>query len=228
MLQRLNPLRGCPVFALDGDIGAVKDFYFDDDTWTIRYVVADTGTWLQGRRVLIPLSALHEPDWHQRRIPVRLTREQVRNSPDVETQRPVSRQAEAASLKYYGYPYYWGGPALWGAVGAPSLMAGLPVQPMAIEAPSDERDTHLRSCAEVTGYHVRATDGEIGHVDDFVIDPGTWSIAHLLLDTSNWIGGKSVLIAPASIQKISWSDRTVAVSLSRNAVGRSPEPDFVR
>lgn len=99
MLQRRNPLRGGPVFAVDGDVGAIRDFFFDDDTWTIRYVVADTGTWLQGRRVLIPLSALHEPDWDQRRIPVRLTREQVRNSPDVETQRPVSRQAEAAACR---------------------------------------------------------------------------------------------------------------------------------
>lgn len=228
MLQRLNPLRGGPVLALDGDVGAIKDFYFDDDTWTIRYVVVDTGTWLQGRLVLIPLSALHEPDWEQRRIPVRLTREQVRQSPDIDTHRPVSRQAEMTSLSYYGYPYYWGGPALWGPVGAPSLIAGHPNEPMPAAPPQDERDTHLRSCAEVTGYHVRASDGEIGHVDDWVIDPKTWSVAHLLLDTSNWIGGKAVLIAPAAIRQISWPDRRVEVSLSRDAVARSPEPEFVR
>jgi hypothetical protein len=115
---------------------------------------------------------------------VRLTPEQVRNSPDVDTQRPMSRQPEAAALSSYGYPYYRRGPALRGPVGAPSLIAALPVQEMAAEPP-DQRDTHFRSCAEVKGYHVRATDGEIGHVDDFLVEPTTWSIAQLLLDTAS-------------------------------------------
>jgi hypothetical protein len=96
--QRLNRLRGGPVHALDGDIGTIADFYFDDDTWTVRYVVVDTGQWLRGRLVLIPLWALHLPDWDQARIPVRLTRQQVEHSPDIDTHRPVSRQVEAGSL----------------------------------------------------------------------------------------------------------------------------------
>jgi hypothetical protein len=222
--QRLNRLRGGPVHALDGDIGTIVDFYFDDDTWTVRYVVVDTGKWLRGRLVLIPLWALHVPNWEQVRIPVRLTREQVEHSPDIDTHRPVSRRVEAGSLTYYGYPPYWAGPALWGVVPAPGLAADFPT-PAPTPAPpiEDERDTHLRSCREVTGYHIRARDGEIGHIDDFVIDPVTWGIQYLVIDTSNWIGGRSVLVSPTSVEGVSWPERTVEVSMSRDAVAHASE-----
>jgi uncharacterized protein YrrD len=229
--QRLNRLRGGPVHALDGDIGTVVDFYFDDDTWTVRYVVVDTGKWLRGRQVLIPLWALHTPDWDQMRIPVRITRDQVKRSPnvpDVDTHEPVSRRAEIAALTYYRYPFYWGGPLLWGTAPSPGLAADIPPS-TAYVPPIDENqhETHLRSCREVTGYHIQARDGEIGHVDDFVIDAETWGIRHLLIDTSNWIGGRSVLMSPNSIKRVSWSQRVVEVSVSREAVAHSPEAERV-
>lgn len=222
--QRVNRLRGGPVHALDGDIGTVVDFYFDDDTWTVRYVVVDTGKWLRGRLVLIPLWALHIPDWDQMRIPVRLTREQVQRSPHIDTHRPVSRRVEAVALTYYGYPHYWAGPALWGAVPAPGLVADFPAAaPSPMPPPEDQRDTHLRSCREVAGYHIRARDGEIGHVDDFVIDSVTWGIEYLVVDTSNWIGGRSVLLPPSSVDRVSWPERVVEVSMSREAVAHASE-----
>jgi uncharacterized protein YrrD len=221
-LRQLQRLVGGPVLAIDGDIGAVRDFYFDDETWTIRFVVVDTGRWLSGRTVLLPLWALHAPDWEQVRIPVKLTRSQVKSSPDVNTQLPVSRKMEAASLAYYGYPHYWGGPALWGSVPAPGLTGAPPVGPPADPATAAD-DTHLRSCREVSGYHIRARDGDIGHVDDFMIDHATWSIEQLLVDTSNWIGGRWVLVPRQSVRTISWLKRVVEVSISRDAVARSPE-----
>jgi hypothetical protein len=224
--QRLSRLRGGPVHALNGDIGTIVDFYFDEDTWTVRYIVVDTGRWLPGRQVLLPLGALLAPDFEQARIPVRLTREQVEHSPDIDTRRPVSRSAEARSLRYYGYPFYWGGSALWGMAPAPSLAADGPV-PATPLPPSpdvqDTRETHLRSCCEVTGYHIRARDGEIGHIDDFIIDAHTWAIRDLLIDTSNWIGGRWVLIAPTSVTAVSWLERTVQVGMTRDAVARSAE-----
>jgi uncharacterized protein YrrD len=222
--QRLNRLRGGPVRALDGDIGAVVDFYFDDDSWTVRYVVVDTGKWLRGRRVLIPLWALQSPDWDEVRIPVRITRDQVKHSPHVDTHEPVSRRAEVAALTYYRYPLYWRGPALWGPAPSPGLAADVPASTSYVP-PIDENqhETHLRSCREVTGYHIRARDGDIGHVDDFVIDAATWGIRYLLIDTSNWIGGRAVLISPNSITGVSWSQRVVEVSVSREAIARSPE-----
>jgi uncharacterized protein YrrD len=224
--QGLQRLIGGAVLALDGDIGAVRDFYFDEDTWTVRHVIVETGKWLHGRSVLLSLWALHAPDWEQCRIPVKLTRKQVRHSPGIDTHRPVSRKMEAASLSYYGYPLYWGGPALWGLVPAPGLTAAAP-PPSPLLPPEQGDDSHLRSCREVTGYHIRARDGEIGHIDDFFIDPDTWAIEHLLIDTSNWIGGRSVLVSPTSVQRVSWLERIVELSISRDAVARSPTPQHV-
>jgi hypothetical protein len=135
----------------------------------------------------------HAPEWTQARIPVRLTRNEVKRSPDIDTHTPVSRAAEAAALSYYGYPFYWSGPALWGTAVSPGPIAAMP-RPVSAPIAKDERDTHLRSCREVSGYHIRARDGEIGHIDDFVIDGEIWRIDHLLVDTSNWIGGRSILL----------------------------------
>jgi uncharacterized protein YrrD len=222
--QRLKPLLGGSVLALDGDVGAISDFYFDDDSWTVRYIVVDTGRWLRGRQVLVPLWALHAPDWQQARVPVRITRKQVRHSPDIDTHRPVSRRMEAAALSYYRYPAYWAGPALWGHVPAPEPTTGIASPDPDALQDTDERGTHLRSVREVTGYHIRARDGDIGHVDDFLINPDTWAIGHLLIDTSNWIGGRAALISRSDVTRVSWPDHVVEVSLSRDAVARSPEP----
>ena len=223
MLQRLNPMRGAPVQAQDGDIGEVTDFYFDDERWTVRYAVVKTGNWLSGRAVLIPLWALLAPDWVHHRIPVRLTRDQVRHSPNVDTERPVSRQMEMEALKYYQFPLYWAGPALWGPVVVPTVLSapaeGRAADPM---PPQDPAATHLRSCREVRGYHVKTRDGEQGHVDDFLIDDGSWTIEHLIVDTSNWIGGKSVLVSPGSVEAIDWSTQTIEVALSRAALMDKP------
>jgi uncharacterized protein YrrD len=229
MQMRLNPLVGGPVLALDGEVGTIRDFYFDDEMWTVRYMVVDTGAWLPGRQVLLSMWALHAPDWEQRRVPVRLTREQIRKSPDVSTQRPVSRSNEAKSLGYYGYPPYWGGPALWGPVPAPALGTLPPPPPFPVhQIEESDEENHLRSCREVTGYHLRASDGEIGHVDDLLIDAHTWRIEHLLVDTSNLIGGRHVAVPAANVESIAWAEGLVHVTLSKDAVANSPAPELHR
>jgi uncharacterized protein YrrD len=222
----LNRLRGRPIQAIDGEIGGIADFYFDDDTWTVRYLVVNTGTWLPRRQVLLPVSALlAEGDLSS--VPTRLTRDQIRRSPDIDTRQPVSRRLELHALRYYGYPMYWGGAALWGPAATPWFAAGVPPAGATIasdddvrSAEADARATHLRSCSEVAGYHIRATDGELGHVDDFVIDSETWAIGHLLIDTSNWLGGRAVLIEVSRVAAISWDDRVLSVSASRDALVR--------
>jgi sporulation protein YlmC with PRC-barrel domain len=216
MLPRLNQMRGASVQASDGDIGQVSDFYFDDESWTVRFTVADTGSWLAGRRVLLPLAALDSLDWTGRRLVVNLTREQVRNSPDVDTIRPVSRQVEAEALTYYGYPIYWAAPSPW----VPTTM---PAPPPPARTPAASDDAHLRSCREVIGYHVRTTDGEQGHVDDLLIDPETWTIEQLLVDTSNWIGGRWVLIPTHAVRGVDWGTRSFELGLTQQAVLDSPE-----
>jgi sporulation protein YlmC with PRC-barrel domain len=212
---------GYSLHATDGDIGTVDDLYFDDERWTVRYLVVDTGSWLTGRKVLISPRAIGEVDWDAKALPVQLTKSQVEKSPDVDTRKPVSRQHEAEHLGYYEYPFYWGGSGLWGMGEYPgdlSSQTAIESQLRANEsklAPAGSADSHLQSANAVIGYHISATDGEIGHVDDMLIDERTWAIRELIVDTSNWWGGHKVLIAPSAISSVSWSDAKVIVDLTR-------------
>ena len=114
MQNSTKDLKGNAIVATDGDIGKVDDFYFDDKSWTIRYLVADTGNWLLGRKVLLSPIAVGKADFSSGRINVKLTKKQVEESPSIDSDKPVSRQHEAYYHDYYGYPYYWSGPYLWG------------------------------------------------------------------------------------------------------------------
>lgn len=240
MLRNMNDLENYRIRATDGQIGHVKDFYFDDDAWVVRYFVVDAGSWLSSRKVLISPISVRHPDWLERTLPVSITQEQVRNSPDIDTDKPVSRQNEQEVLGYYGYPTYWGGVGLWGEGLYPYAMApgfgGYGVDRLEREREMeaflrDERarhrndDPHLRSCNAVTGYHIQATDGDIGHVAGFLVDDDTWAIRYLVVDTSNWWLGHKVLIAPPWISGVHWSDQTVSVDLSRESVRNAPAYD---
>ena len=240
MLRSTNDLKNFVVGATDGEIGQVKDFFFDDERWVVRYLVVETGDWLSSRRVLISPIAISRPEWTEKIMPVSITKEQVRNSPDVDTERPVSRQHEMAYIGYYGYPYYWGGAGLWGGGLYPDMMLlgyggyGSPsaVQMQAAEAAAqaeavrhESDDPHLRSCMTVAGYHIHATDGDIGHVQGFLVEDGTWAIRYLIVDTSNWWLGHQVLIAPQWIKEVSWGQATVSVELTRQAVKDAPPYD---
>jgi PRC-barrel domain len=226
MLTKTTHLKGLVIRATDGELGTVDQVYFDDETWAIRYLTVETGGWLGGRRVLIsPISVVHT-DWQAKRLDVALTKKQVENSPDINTHEPVSRQHEAAYLGYYGYPYYWCGPFLWGPAFFP---AGLAIPTTAsTEAVADRvrresTDSHLRSTEAVTGYSIEAADGEIGHVDGFVVDDEAWAIRYIEMATRNWWPGKKVLVSPAWIEQVSWADSRVYVGLSREAIKNGPE-----
>jgi uncharacterized protein YrrD len=231
MLRTATELQDYAIAATDGDIGHVKDFYFDDHSWVIRYLVVSTGSWLAGKRVLISPIALGSPNWGARLLPMSISRKQVKDSPDIDTDRPVSRQQEEAYHGYYGYPYYWGGIGIWGGGYYPGyLQAGLPREeypsgdgvPRAIPARARGEDPNLRSSKEVVGYHLDAIDGEIGHVAEMLVDERSWAIRYLVVDTTNWWGGHQVLIAPEWISNVSWDTRQVAVGLTREAVRDSP------
>ena len=236
MLRSLQDLEKCSIGASDGDIGHVKDLYFDDEAWIIRYLIVDTGSWLASRKVLISPLSIQKPDWAAHRLPAAITRNQVENSPDIDTDKPVYRQHELQYLGYYGYPTYWGGAGLWdgGMVpiamdpGQAELPLGAAARERAIADAEAERerhrddDPHLRSCQNVVGYHLHATDGEVGHVDGFLVDDETWAIRYLVVNTSNWWVGHKVLIAPPWIGGVDWLDRSVTVDLSREAVKAAP------
>jgi len=122
MQYSVKSLKGYAIGATDGDIGKLDDFYFDDEFWTIRYLVAETGNWLMNQKVLISPFALGEVDVSRERLYVMLTKKQVADSPSIDTDRPVSRQHEASFLDYYSYPYYWDGPFLWGPMPYPRFL----------------------------------------------------------------------------------------------------------
>lgn len=232
MLLSMKDLKGYTIGATDGDIGEVTDFYFDDDAWVIRYFIVDTGRWLSQRKVLVSPIAIERVDGAARRLSVALTREQVKNSPDIDTDKPVSRQHEIQYFGYYGYPYYWGRSGMWNA-GIYSGGFGLPggesadiqaraESERAERAIHEDDDLHLRSCEAIISYHVKATDGGVGHVDSLLINEKTWAIQYLVINTSNWWLGHKVLIAPEWIDGVHWHDKTVTVDLDSESIKTSP------
>lgn len=229
MLNKAKSLVGHALDSLDGEIGKVKDFYFDDKHWAIRYLIADTGGWLTGRKVLISPYALLANAITEGHVAVALTKQQIKDSPALESDKPVSQQFEESYYAYYGWPTYGGGLGLWGAYDYPYMAGRNPRianrrDELGVTSRDEKAwDTHLRSAAEVRGYHVEARDGEIGHVEDFIIDDESWAIRYLIVATRNWWPGKKVLVSPNWIERVSWDDSKVVVNLSRDAIKQSPE-----
>ncbi len=205
MLHSLNALTGASIIATDGEMGSVCNFLFDDQTWTVRYLVVETGGWLARRRVLIAVTAIDQPDWVNKCFHAHLTREQVRNSPDVDTEKPVSRQQEIAMSEYFGWPTYWAG-------------VYFPAVPHREYPVHTEEDPHLRSANDVAGYEVEATDGDVGRVDDFIIDNANWHLSYLVVRTGDWLNCSQLLASTNWVASISWGDRRISLNNARDKV----------
>lgn len=231
MLINASQIKGYAIAANDGQIGTVSDLLFDDASWQVRWLVVQTGNWLSGRKVLLPASTLGHANALRREFSAKLTMQQVKDSPDVDTERPVSRQVETSIYGHYGWYPYWGYGLYMGGYGYGSVMASpfgaggtVPRggEEEALEAQRNRNDPHLRSVAAVEGYHIRATDGEIGHVEDMLVEEADWTIHYLVVDTKNWWSGKRVLVSPRSARDISWTGRTVDINVNQEAVRSSP------
>jgi len=282
MLRRAHSLLGLRIHAQDGDLGRVDDFYFDDREWKIRYMIVRTGSWFSEKRVMLSPSAITQVVWEEPSLFVNLTKEQIRESPDLDLQKPVTREQEMELARHYRWPTYWtGDPA--GAVGSSAstldfAATGIPsmgVAPIGLPAsgvsghtsndhiandisstgisdeasisqdlattPEGRVEAELQRAAqarglhhyqhgvtELTGYHLAATDGEIGRVEDFFIDEETWQIHYLLVDTGNWLSERKVLISPSWITETSWEGKQVRVKMTRAQIENSPEYDPVK
>lgn len=221
MLVSAKKLIGYKLLGLDGEMGKVKAFYFDDRHWAIRYLVADTGNWLIGKKVLISPYALEDVIWEMHDIGVNLTKKQIEESPSLDSDKPVSRQFEESYFGFYNWPVYWTGTSMWGHY--PELFHD---PEMWDEFIDNERtwDPHLRSTSEVRGYSIRSDEGEgVGHVEDFLIDPDSWAIRYLIVDTKEWWPGKKVLISPSWIRQEGWEGRSISVNLSGESIKNSIE-----
>jgi len=204
MLTQSKILEGFKLHGIDGEVGKVKEFYFDDHHWTIRYLVADTGSWIESRKVLISPYALTAVNKEEESITVDLTKEQIEKSPSLDTDKPVSKQFEESYNEYYEWPMYWNGPLVWGAY---SNLERSRAKETEVNPGGKPWNPNLRSTSTVSGYNIQASDGEIGHIDDFIIDDLTWEIRYLVIDTVNWWPGKKVLISPRWIERVSWDSR---------------------
>lgn len=226
MLQSVTKLFEDKLGASDGEIGHVKDFYFDDQNWAVRYLVADTGSWMPGRLVLISPHALGTLYQAGRILLVNLTRHEIENSPLIESHKPVSRQYEEEYHRYYGWPFYWQGDQLWGMSAFPiaSSPSGRSTSKRSTAKGGKRKsgDPHLRSAKAIIGYHIQATDEVFGHVTDFVLDDKDWTIRQVVIDTGHWLQGKRVMISPSQINRIAWDESKVYVDLTKEAVLGSP------
>lgn len=225
-LRSLKQLYGKKLGASDGEIGQVKDFYFDDEHWAVRYVVADTGSWLSGRLVLIAPHAFGELYRDGEWLRVNLTREQIEKSPATESHKPVSRQYEEEYYRYYGWPSYWDGPGMWGLGAfpvAPSPHLISSKQEGRGSRPQNVDDPHLRSTRALSGYHIQTSDGAIGHVVDFMMDDKSWAIRRLVVETGHWYSGKEIVITPEHIDRISYEESKVFVNVTKEAIQKAPE-----
>ena len=228
MFLSVKELYDKKIGASDGNIGHVRDFYFNDQQWVVRYVIADAGSWLSGRLVLISPYAFGTSEKNGECLAVNLTREQVENSPPIESHKPVSRQYEEEYYRYYGWPSYWEGGQMWGFGGflspPPALLDPLAGQ----QATQDAKlitveDPRLRSTQAVNGYRILTSEGEIGHLVDFIINDENWAIAHLVVRTGHWFSGKEIAISPSHVGRISYEDSNVSVDLTKEAIIEAPE-----
>ncbi|MEP6882923.1 MAG: PRC-barrel domain-containing protein [Dokdonella sp.] len=240
MLRDFNDLYGFTLAGSDGPIGVVKDCYFDDQTWTIRFFMVETGAWLGGRKVLISPAAIHALDWAGKALSASISQAKAKASPDIDTSMPVSRQHEVEQLGYYGHPIYWGEGQLSGGGARPGISlagypnVGLPAEPQAKKAFVDAMakmhrdrgdDPHLRSCRAIERYYFHATDGDIGHLESLLVDDDAWVIRYLVVNTSDWWLGHRTLVAPPWITDISWLESTVSVDLARQSIKDAPAYD---
>ncbi|WP_284943579.1 PRC-barrel domain-containing protein [Acidisoma cladoniae] len=236
MLVVLAAFKGYAIEATDGSMGTVSDFLFDDMTWKVRWLVVDTGTWLKSRRVVVHPAAIRKVDYERRELLVTLKMAQVEASPGIGHDQPVSRQAELDLYEYYGWDPIWGGGGYFGArneSGAGGVKAPLsrplfrapPHQPGDASLLEVEQDPHLRSAAAMNGYHVHATEGTIGHIENLLVDDTNWDIRYVIIDTRDWWPGSHVLISPYAVTAIRWEDHDVRLNVTIAEVKSSPEWD---
>lgn len=243
MLRSVREFLGYHSVAVDGKIGHVHDAYFEDRSWALRYLVIDTGSWLPGRRVLIACDSVGSIDWSTRTVNLLLGREAVRTSPPIDFDKPISAQQEFDLRAHFELPHYassagiseapWVGSAGSGR-GAPSsarvgstAQSGRATSSAAGAVGPEQAGSRgqLRSARHVMGHHIEAVDGEIGHVEDFIMDDEDWVIRYFVVNTRNWLPGKKVLAALDWIRDIDWENQKVVVEVSREAIRQGPEFD---
>jgi len=229
MLQAAKKFMSMKVRATDGECGHIRDIYFDDDQWTLRYFLLDTGKWLPGKMVLISPLAVVDIDFKNKILDVNLSRVQIENGPNPSEHMPISRQLAARHSAYYDYPFYWPGSGIWPELGYDLAYYANFKNRVTTDSENSQikneiknEDQHLRTVKEIKSYLLEATDGLFGHVEDFVIDDDTWELRYLVVDTINWWPSKSVILSTQWVRDIVWSESKIVLDLSKEKIKNSP------
>lgn len=224
ILKSVKEIQSYQLGAQDGKIGRCNSFLFDDKSWAIRYIVGDTHKWLPGRKVLISPISIGDVQEATSTLSIDLTKDQIKDSPPLDSDAPVSRQYEILFNRYHDWGNYWEGPLTWGHHPYPRLLER--TEKLREQTAAVETQTHLRSTHEILGYSVKATDKSIGHIEDFIVDKETWVIRYLIVDTSNWLpSSRKVIIPPTWAERFDWSDRSIIMGVSSEKIKNSPEYD---
>ncbi len=237
-------MEGYAVHASDGRIGKVHEFVFDTNRWALRYLVVDLGGWITGRKVLLAAAAIRHAEPGE--LVVNVSKEQVRNSPDIDVTKQMPRSVESELHDHYGWPYYWQQPTYydtrtsnpithdpyaaptWPADTTPEsakasyAAAGSPVKGSERNEPAEPL---MRESREVHGYHIHAQDGDIGHVHDFAVEDENWIIRYLIIDTRNFLPGKHIAVSPKWVRQVNWEDRRVYLCLTKEQIEKAPRFD---
>ncbi len=226
MLVRLKDLTKSKIQGIDDQIGGIKDVYFDDRYWTIRYIVADTQPWLPlSDKILISPIALISFDDKERELKVSLSKESIKDQPKLDDHETVSREFEKLYFDYFGYGYYWQGVEMWGEYSQPTFLFKRNMLSYdSVDNNEIEQNNSLRSANEILHYGIEETDGKTGHVEDFIWDTESWSLRFLVIDTRDWFpGGKKVLVSPCQLSDMSWQDNSIKCNIDIEHLKACPE-----
>ncbi|MCD8510601.1 MAG: PRC-barrel domain-containing protein [Bacillus sp. (in: Bacteria)] len=230
MLIFTNTIQNFNVQATDDTLGKVKDLYFDEDNWVVRYLVVDTQKWLPGRKVLVSPIGLDKVNYDQKVVQVFASKDQIKDSPTIEEHQAVTRKDEFLLNYHFGWPHYWSyydTQRIWGGYESPVHLKEAPHSfDNATLTPEQEQDTMLRSVKEIkgdfTGYKIQATDGDIGQVSDFLLDPDTWKLRYFVVDTRNLLPGKFVVLSTDWIEHFDQAEKKVTVDLPKEKIENGP------
>jgi len=221
MLKRANTIRGYRLTAPDGEIGAVNDFFFDQEDWTIRYVMVKAEEWLPDRRVLIAPAEFDAPDWSRKVLPISLTKEKIKNSPKIPLDLPISRAHEIALADYYAWQPYWITPVKE----AKQSERAIPPEscPRTDSRLDYDSDIRLHGLQEIKGYRVCSVDGRVGYVEDLGVETADCQIRYLIVDGWDLYPGRHFVVPTSYADSLDWMNIEIRISLSRKEIQTAPE-----
>jgi hypothetical protein len=203
MIIASKHLQGVCVVGSEGAAGCVLDVLFDDRSWHVKYLVVRLGGRLSAWHVLLKPDLVTHAAWTERELHVPLSGREFRQLPGVQSDPPVAYRQELQAARF----------SAWEAGRIEDVVL--------------DGDPHLRNMRAVTGHRVEASDGPVGRIAEFIIDDEYWTVRYVVVNTGRLLPSLRVLIAPTWVETISWEDRVVRLSATREELESSHEPATV-